>query len=304
MKKYYFISAFIFFIFSCCQRETNRKAEESTEVPAKQDSSKFSNSNHTSQNSLNYVGIYKGILPCVDCEGIATTIVLKENFTYSLKINYQGKGTKVFEEKGLYSWNKEGNTIVLNNEKSLPNQYLVGENTLIQLDTLGKKNLGELASNYILNKEMISSESSIVIEENASSEKLNNRMITKTVIKTGNPAEGKFALAKTHWKLTELNGKKVKHKGRKDYFIKLNSKDGKFNGFTGCNNFSGNYAMPSSFAISFMNIVVTMKSCPNMELETNFIKTLETADNYTIKGKILYLNKAKMAPLAKFEAIK
>ena len=291
-------------ISASCQRETNKKTLESNTVIAKYDSTQVGNKSHTAQNSLDYIGIYKGVLPCADCEGIATTIELKENFTYSLKTNYQGKGTKVFEEKGLYSWNKEGNTIVLNNEKSAPNHYFVGENTLTQLDTLGKKNSGDLAAVYILNKEMISSELSTVIEEKASSEKLNNRMITKTVIKTVNPAEGRFALAKTHWKLIELNGKKVKHKGKKDYFIKLNSKDGKFNGYAGCNNFSGNYAMPSSFAISFMHIISTMKACPNMELETNFMKTLETVDNYTIKGKILQLNKAKMAPLAKFEAIK
>jgi heat shock protein HslJ len=129
-------------------------------------------------------------------------------------------------------------------------------------------------------------------------------MVVKTVIKEVDPAEGKFTLAKTKWKLIELNGKKVRQKGDKAYFIKLNSNDGKFNGYAGCNTFSGNYVMPLPRALAFTNIVLTRMACPNMELETQVLAMIETVDNYRIKSDILYLRKTKMTTVAKFEAVK
>ena len=301
MKKNTFIILFSFFSMVSCQKLAKKEKTETNVTVTKSDTSKIDS--HTSQNSLDYIGVYEGVLPCADCKGITTVLELKENATYSLKTSYQGKSTKIFEENGRFTWNDKGNTVVLNDIKNTPNQYFVGEHTLTQLDMSGKKITGNVASDYVLRKEMSSSEMQKEIEESPSSEKLNNRMITRTVIKTVNPAEGKFALAKTHWKLIELNGKSIKHKGKKDFFIQLNSKDGRFHGFAGCNNFHGNYAMPKSFEISFSNIVSTMMACPNMDLESKLMKTLEDVDSYYIKGKILQLNKAKLAHLAKFEAV-
>jgi heat shock protein HslJ len=43
-----------------------------------------------------------------------------------------------------------------------------------------------------------------------------------------------------------------------------------------------------------------MMACPDMELQDRFMKALEMADNYTIAENVLSLNKARMAPLAKF----
>ena len=34
---------------------------------------------HNAENSLDIAGVYKGVLPCADCEGIETTIVLKDD---------------------------------------------------------------------------------------------------------------------------------------------------------------------------------------------------------------------------------
>ena len=45
-------------------------------------------------------------------------------------------------------------------------------------------------------------------------------------------------------------------------------------------------------------------TCPNMKIETEFLKTLETVDNYNFDGKNLVLNRAKVAPLARFVAIR
>ena len=40
-----------------------------------------------------------------------------------------------------------------------------------------------------------------------------------------------------------------------------------------------------------------------MKTEDDFKKVLEQTDNYTISGENLSLNRAKMAPLAKFKAV-
>ena len=295
MKKNTCIVLLIFFSVISCQKQTKTSEVVTNDTIIKSDNS---------QNSLDYFGIYKGILPCADCKGIETTLELKENKTYSLKTSYQGKSTKVFEQKGTFKWNDNGNTIELNDIDNAPNSYFVGENTLTQLDRSDNIIEGNLASAYVLKKKIASSEINNTIEENPSTEQLNNRMITKTVIKTVNPAEGKFALAKTHWRLIELNGKKIKQKGKKDFFIQLNSSDGRFHGYAGCNTFNGSYAMPKSFEISFSNTISTMMACPDMDLESKFMKTLEEVNQYTIKGKFLLLLKDKTTPLAKFEAVK
>ena len=72
-----------------CQQQSKNEAE------LKNDSIKNTLSNsHNAKNSLDYVGIYKGILPCADCEGLETEIIINENATYSIKTKYQGKGNK------------------------------------------------------------------------------------------------------------------------------------------------------------------------------------------------------------------
>ena len=103
---------------------------------------------HNAQNALDYKGEYKGILPCADCEGIETTLTLKDK-DYVLKTKYIGKGDQEFEQKGTYTW-KNGSTIMLDGMTGGPSQYFVGENFVKQLDMQGNEITGTLADNYIL----------------------------------------------------------------------------------------------------------------------------------------------------------
>lgn len=108
---------------------------------------------HTSQMALDYWGIYKGVLPCADCEGIETVIELDSDFTYVKKTIYLGKGDNLVKEtSGTYSWNDSGNIITLAGEDA-PNQYFVGENVLFHLDMNGDRITGNLAEKYKLNKQ-------------------------------------------------------------------------------------------------------------------------------------------------------
>lgn len=289
--------------FISCQKQTT-----DSNIAAKDSIAKVDSLNnvaaHNAKNSLDYIGTYKGILPCADCEGLETVICINENNTYNIKTQYQGKGEKVFEQKGIFSWNKEGNTIVLADVKNGPNQYFVGENTLTQLDMSGKKISGDLATAYILAKQPAENSEIETTSEPKKTVDLNNRIESQTVIKKVNPAIGKATLAETKWKLITLNGKVVTQKGKKDYFLKLNSKDGKFSAYAGCNSIMGNYVMPSAFGLSFSNMAMTKMACPGMVLENLFSKALEETDRYTIKDNILKLHKGKVAILATFEPIK
>lgn len=106
---------------------------------------------HNAQNSLDYMGTYKGVLPTASGEGMEVTITLSDN-TYTKSTVYIGKDAKPFEEKGSYSWNENGNTITLDNLEK-PNQYLVQEGKLVQLDVEGNKITGDLADKYTLKQQ-------------------------------------------------------------------------------------------------------------------------------------------------------
>jgi uncharacterized lipoprotein NlpE involved in copper resistance len=108
---------------------------------------------HNSKNALDWYGIYKGIVPCADCEGIDTEITLTKDMMFILKTKYLGKGDQtVFEKKGTFTWDATGAVISLNDLKGSPNKYKVGENKLTQLDMEGKEISGTLAEKYILKK--------------------------------------------------------------------------------------------------------------------------------------------------------
>ena len=138
-------------LFLSCKKET-KQLEINTDTIAKV-AVETPTVSDNSQNSLDWQGTYKGVTPCADCEGIETEITLNDDLTYVIKTKYLGKGDgKVFEEKGSFTWDKSGSTIILNDLKGSPNQYKVGENRLIQLDTKGKVITGALAEKYVLTK--------------------------------------------------------------------------------------------------------------------------------------------------------
>lgn len=223
-----------------------------------------------SRTSLDWDGIYYGVLPCADCPGIQTTLYLNKDLSYRLKEKYLDRADSAREYTGKFSWNSAGNSITLGglDNNSRPASYFVGENTLTQLDRQGNKITGEMADRYILSKES-------------------------------------YALQEKYWKLTELYGKPVTVDStfRKEPHIIFKNADQRFNGHGGCNGFSGTYELRSGNRISISNAVSTQMACPNMDIETQFLKALQAADNFNVAGAQLVLNKARMAPLARFKTV-
>ena len=103
-------------------------------------------------NSLKYLGTYKGQLSCGDCPDFEALLELAEDFTYTLTRKNTVKNGVAPEQKGTYSWNKSETAIILNNIKGAPNQYFVGENTLTQLGLDGKMVQGKPGKTFVLKK--------------------------------------------------------------------------------------------------------------------------------------------------------
>ena len=151
MKSKIFLCFCIVLLITSCKKENQTTDLEVVE--AKTDTTLVFGNEHNSQNSLDWQGVYKGILPCADCDGIETEIVINSDLTFVKSTKYLGKeDIKGIEEKGSFTWNKDGSTIILQGINEESNQYKVGENTLTHLDMEGKIIIGDLAQNYILKK--------------------------------------------------------------------------------------------------------------------------------------------------------
>ena len=75
-------------------------------------------------------------------------------------------------------------------------------------------------------------------------------------------------------------------------------------GSGGCNNFTGTYQLEPGNRIRFSQMVSTAKMCfTNMEVEQKLNQVLGMTDSYFVNGDTLILNRARMAPLARFEAV-
>lgn len=229
----------------------------------------------SSMNALDWDGTYEGVMPCASCEGIKTTLTLNVDRTFVLSTQYLGESEEVLEVKGTFQWNQEGNKITLDNIKDAPNQFLVGENTLIQLDMSGNRITGDLSSQYVLTK--------------VKDKKM----------------ETDGTLINTRWELVEIMGKPVPKSDTtsKTMFITFNGENNRVNGFGGCNNFMGGFELKEGNRISLTQMASTMMACENMENEMEFMKMLQEADNYSLNDNVLILNRAKMAPLLKFVAV-
>ena len=220
-----------------------------------------------SRNSLDWAGTYSGIIPCADCSGIQTTVEITKNETYKVSQSYLGKEKdNLFDSSGKFTWNKEGSAITFGAGEDMM-KFQVGEGMLIMLDREGNKITGDLAENYILTKSDMN-------------------------------------LVEKYWKLTELFGQPVTTpEGGKEAHMILKMEGNRVNGNAGCNSFNGTYTLKPGNRISFSQMASTMMMCVNMDTEKKMGEVLEMADNYVVKGDSLVLNKARMAPLARFEAV-
>lgn len=225
---------------------------------------------HNAQNSLDWAGSYSGVMPCADCEGIEAELTIKEDNTYALTTSYLGvedSSTETIE--GSFEWLEDGNSIKLSGieEGSRSPYFKIEENRVRYLDMDGNVVEGELESYYILPKE-------------------------------GNPM-----VENKKWQLVELNGKEVENSNPEEYFIIFNSEDGRAQAKANCNVLNYGYKIKNELQLEFKQGMATLMACPEGNIEDEFREVLNTVDNLSVDGETLTLNKARMAPLAKFKLV-
>lgn len=127
---------------------------------------------------------------------------------------------------------------------------------------------------------------------------------TKPAQTANNKSQEAAPILEKYWKLVEIYGKPVNSLDLEgDAFMILKMTDNKVTGNSGCNSFFGTYELLEGNRITFSAIGSTRKACLNMNVEQQLFEVLEMADNYTVFDDTLSLNKARMAPLAVFEAV-
>lgn len=151
MKK--LIGFFLLLSLMACNTATSTSSDTENESARGSESTDFQlNDGHHAQNSLDWFGTYEGTLPCADCPGIKTTIVLNQDNTYSKTAEYIGKENGLFAEEGKIEWHKNGRDITLLPTKGESEIYKVIEGCLVRMDREGNEITGDLASHYILKK--------------------------------------------------------------------------------------------------------------------------------------------------------
>lgn len=255
MKKLSGLVAVLLFLFMACKPPAETKS--SAAGPA-----------HNNASSLDRNGTYSGVLPCADCEGIRTTLLLNGNQTYVLRTSHGSNESSPNEQKGSFEWTRDGNAINLKgvDGKTAPTVYAVGENTLLPLDGEGKKITGAVADKYRLQKTLYD------------------------------------AALNRYWKLTELYGKPVPPPTGNSEAHLIFHPDFRVSGSGGCNRLTGLYRLQAGSRMA-LQIASTKMACPYRSTENQFLKVLGAIDNYTVTADTLQLYKARTAALARFVAV-
>jgi len=103
---------------------------------------------HTSQNSLDWAGVYEGVLPCADCSGIKTRLTLNHDGTFARVTQHVGRQDASQTVSGRFAWQANGNAITLDGRGG-GQQFSVGEGRLTLLRQDGGT-AGSPAPNLVL----------------------------------------------------------------------------------------------------------------------------------------------------------
>lgn len=121
----------------------------------------------------------------------------------------------------------------------------------------------------------------------------------------GERANHEALLDEFRWELFEINGRTIEPSSNPEQqpYINFSMADTTVGAFAGCNSMGGKYILEEGQRIRFEKLHSTLMACDDMSLETELTEVLEKTDNYTLNNSILSLNKARMAPLARFRAV-
>jgi len=134
---------------------------------------------------------------------------------------------------------------------------------------------------------------------------LEGRKITGVFANAYVLSKSRYAILEKYWKLVELNGKLVVVGSTfvKEPHLIFKEAGNRALGNAGCNKFSLTFSTGNDDRISIHHGAITQMDCPRMNFEREFLDALRRADNYNLIGDTFVLNKARMAPLARFNRV-
>lgn len=116
-------------------------------------------------------------------------------------------------------------------------------------------------------------------------------------------SQQKKMLGVNDWQLIEINGDREFQGDSPDsYTLSFDRKDGKIYGKGSCNRFFGNFTTSGKNGIAIQPGGMTMMMCPNIQTESDFVKTIGEADEFYFEDNVLMLFR-KGEVIAKFRPI-
>lgn len=222
-----------------------------------------------------WVGNYTGMVPCADCEAIEVELALIDSARYVLKTRPLGKRDATQKEvSGQYT--RVGNTLTLD-QSTMPNKFMVGEHVLVPLDENGNRYTSAKADRYLLKR------------------------VHAVQGGSDTPALPPSVLDGKVWKLVEMQGAVLnKSFKQRPPTIQFKGESQRFYGFSGCNNFSGQFEIREGNVLILSKVATTRKACPNMEAESGFLSMLNSVERFSLAGETLTFQKAGTS-VAKFK---
>jgi heat shock protein HslJ len=213
-------------------------------------------------------GTYIGKLPCADCEGIETELILHSS-TYQLSSTYLNKRTEPIKEYGAFTLNSKDSTIRMDNGR----QFQMEKGKLYLLNLKGQRIEGALANHYILTQQKTSPLNLLEAE-----------------------------LADGRWVLTQINGQPIHPDELTELpFLEFATTEKRIHGNASCNLFFGNYEIEDENMLVVKEINATKRYCKNMTVESQFLKTLTLRLKLQLKDDRLIFCNPENQEVAQFK---
>ncbi|TXK73565.1 META domain-containing protein [Mesonia sp. HuA40] len=108
----------------------------------------------------------------------------------------------------------------------------------------------------------------------------------------------------TTWQLIGLSGEEIKAGDSQKPIQFTLDVNNRVYGFTGCNNFNGNFSLDDNYALSFSPLATTRMACPDVKVnEQEVLNIFNQTKFYTLEGDNLFLKNSQDNLLAKFKKI-
>jgi heat shock protein HslJ/uncharacterized lipoprotein NlpE involved in copper resistance len=93
---------------------------------------------HTSRISLDWPGVYEGVLACEGCPGVHTRIRLNADGSFERTVRKLAPGTSAEQGSGQFQWRPDDNSVTLGADAGAP-AFAVGEGHLLLLNADGTR---------------------------------------------------------------------------------------------------------------------------------------------------------------------